>query len=91
MATANISLSTCRYTTEDTMVKISTVRIDIPSGSYTDPDSYSLTAHFSFGEAQISVRCVDEQTGRDRRTVLLFDSSEASKDSLMSSQGTTVF
>jgi hypothetical protein len=68
------------------MVKISTVKIDIPPGSYTDPDSYSLTAHFSFGEAQISVRCVDEQTGQDRRTVLLFDSSEASKDSV--SRGT---
>eukprot|EP00775_Hariotina_reticulata_P011136 gene11136-11289_t len=75
-----------KYTTEDTMVKISTVRIDIPPGSYTDPDSYSLTAHFSFGEAQITVRCVDEQTGQDRHTVLLFDSSEAIKDNL--SRGT---
>lgn len=65
------------------MVKVATVRVDIPAGAYKDPDYYQLTAHFSFGEAQLSVRCVDEQTGQERRAVLLFDSSEVNKEHLM--------
>jgi hypothetical protein len=69
-----------RYTTEDSMVKITSVRIDIPPGSYKDPEDYTLTAQFKFGEAQITVCCIDEQTGMERHTWLLFDSSEVTKD-----------
>jgi hypothetical protein len=64
------------------MVKIASVRIDIPSGSYTDPQDYCLTANFNFGKAQITVRCVDEQTGKEQRTSLLFDSSEVCREQL---------
>lgn len=70
------------------MVKVATVYIDIPPGSYTNPRDYCLTTHFSFGEAQISVRCVDEQTGRERNAVLLFDSSEVTEENLMSMAAT---
>jgi hypothetical protein len=69
-----------RYTTEDTMVRIASVRIDIPLGSYKDPQDYCLTANFSFGEAQITVRCVDEQTGKEQHTTLNFDSSEVCRE-----------
>lgn len=57
------------------MVKIATVYVEFPA-PYGDPDKYTLTAHFSFGEAEIGVRCVDEQTGCERHTRLMFDSTE---------------
>mgnify|MGYP003617118717 CR=1 FL=1 len=65
------------------MVKVGTVVVDIPPGTCSNPDKYRLSAHFRFGEAQITVRCVDEQTGQERRTSLIFDSSECTKESLM--------
>lgn len=64
------------------MVKIASVRVDIQPGSYKDPDDYALSANFSFGEAQITVRCVDEQTGNEQRAALLFDSSELCREQL---------
>ncbi|KAF6254621.1 hypothetical protein COO60DRAFT_300966 [Scenedesmus sp. NREL 46B-D3] len=71
-----------KYTTEESMVKIASVRVDIQPGSYKDPDDYALSANFSFGEAQITVRCVDEQTGNEQRAALLFDSSELCREQL---------
>jgi hypothetical protein len=64
------------------MIRIASVRIDIPSGSYQDPQDYCLTANFNFGEAQITVCCVDEQTGKEQRTTLMFDSSELCREQL---------
>ena len=54
----------------------------IPVGAYYNPDCYSLTAYFSFGEAQTSVRCVEEQTltGEERTATLRFDSSEVTEE-----------
>lgn len=60
--------------TSPTMTRIASVQVDFPPVS--DPDLYTLTAEFSFGETQISVRCVDENTGKEVHTELLFDSSE---------------
>lgn len=57
------------------MTKIATVHVEFPAPC-GDPDNYSLTAEFKLGETQISVRCVDEQTGTERSTTLQFDSSE---------------
>ena len=65
------------------MVKVARVEVAIPANSYADPDSYSLTAHFNFSEAQITVRCIDEQTGEERRTTVQFDSSEVLKEQLV--------
>jgi len=67
-----------RYTTEDSMTKIVTVVIDTPVCG-AEPDRNKLTAHFSFGETQISVRCVDEATGKEQQSKLIFDSSEVLK------------
>ena len=68
------------------MTKIATVRVEFPHCD-SDPESYTLTAEFSFGETQISVRCVDEQTGYEVSTHLLFDSTEAIGDNLVAPAG----
>jgi hypothetical protein len=64
------------------MTKIATVRVEFPPTD-ADPESYVLTADFSFGETQISVRCVDEQTVQQTRVELLFDSVEALGDGMV--------
>lgn len=64
------------------MTKIVTVIIDTPLCG-ADPDNNQLTAHFSFGETQINVRCVDEATGKEQQAKLLFDSSEVLKGAAM--------
>jgi hypothetical protein len=64
------------------MTKIATVRVEFPPTD-ADPESYVLTAEFSFGETQISVRCVDEQTAQQTRVELLFDSVEALGDGMV--------
>ena len=76
-----------RYITEETMVKVATVVIDIPSisSACSSAGNYSLTAHFDFSEAHISVTCKDDQTGEEQRTVLQFDSSEVTKEALLAS------
>jgi hypothetical protein len=68
------------------MTKIATVRVEFPPCA-SDPESYTLTAEFSFGETQINVRCVDEQTGQATRTELLFDSTEALGDNMVAAAG----
>jgi hypothetical protein len=64
------------------MTKVGTVHVEFPPAD-ADPESYVLTAEFSFGETQISVRCVDEQTGKEVRTEVLFDSTELSSDGMV--------
>lgn len=52
-----------------------------------DPETYTLTAEFRFVETQISVRCVDEQTGQQALTELLFDSKEALTEGMVAVAG----
>jgi hypothetical protein len=65
----------CRYTTEDSMMKIASVVLKTPYCG-ANPRSNKLTAHFNFSETQISVRCVDQSTGKEEQARLKFDSSE---------------
>lgn len=69
----------CRYTTEDSMVKVASVIVQTP---YCGANVYDnkITAYFNFSETQISVRCVDETTGKEQQTQLNFDSSEVLRD-----------
>lgn len=64
------------------MIRVGTVHVEFPPAD-ADPESYVLTADFSFGETQISVRCVDEQTGKAVRTEVLWDSVEAVSDGMV--------
>ena len=75
-----------RYTTAPTMAKIATVRVEFPPCD-SDPEAYTLTAEFSLGETQIKVRCIDEQTHKEARTELSFDSTEAVNDDLVAPAG----
>ncbi len=70
------SLHICRYTTENGMQLIGTVSIDISLEGDWDIDDYVLTAELQFGEALITVRVVDEQTGAEKKTVVRYDSVE---------------
>ena len=65
------------------MSKVAQVVVDIPPGSFTSPDNYCLSAKFHFGEAQVTVTCLDEQTGEEKRVSVQFDSSEVTKDQLV--------
>jgi hypothetical protein len=62
------------------MQKVGTVLIDLPSGACLD---HALTAHFSFGEAQLGVRVVDEQTGQERHTRIVYDSRELTEEDIL--------
>lgn len=75
-----------RFTTDKTMTRIATARIEFPP-CQGDPECYTLTAEFRFGETQISVRCVDAQTGQEVAAQLLFDSTEALGDGMVSAAG----
>jgi hypothetical protein len=57
------------------MMKIASVVVHTPNCG-ANPDANKLTAHFNFSETQISVRCVDESTGKEQQAQLSFDSSE---------------
>jgi hypothetical protein len=59
------------------MTKIATVVLETPLCGL-DPNNNKLTAHFNFSETEISVRCVDERTGRTQKAALRFDSVEVS-------------
>ena len=61
------------------MMKIASVVVKTPYCG-ANPRSNKLTAHFNFSETQISVRCVDETTGKERQAQLNFDSSEVLAD-----------
>ena len=61
------------------MVKIASVKLKtLQCGA--NPGANKLTAHFNFSETQISVRCVDETTGKEEQVQLMFDSSEVLAD-----------
>jgi hypothetical protein len=68
------------------MFNIATVRVGFPPCK-GDPETYTLTAEFSFGDTQISVRCIDEQTGQQAATEVLFDSLEALTDGCVAVAG----
>jgi len=68
------------------MARIATVRVEFPPCD-ADPESYTLTAEFSFGETQINVRCIDQQTQKEARTELVFDSTEAVGDDMVAPAG----
>jgi hypothetical protein len=55
------------------MQNVGSVVIDLPEGAGVN---YPLTAQFSFGEAQITVRVIDEQTGNERHTRVIYDNRE---------------
>jgi hypothetical protein len=57
------------------MVKIAGVVVKTPNCG-ANPGANKLTVHFNFSETQISVRCVDESTGKVEQAQLSFDSSE---------------
>ena len=57
------------------MLKIASVVVKTPYCG-ANPGANKLTAHFNFSETQISVRCVDETTGKEEHAQLSFDSSE---------------
>jgi hypothetical protein len=57
------------------MVKVASVIVQTPYCGAKRKDN-KITAYFNFSETQISVRCVDETTGKEQQTQLNFDSSE---------------